>query len=748
MLSTNLEISLRRALFIANEYNHEYATLEHLLFALSEDPDASSAIKSCGVDIEKLQKRVNNFIENELSQLSLEMSGSAKPTAGFQRVIHKAAVNVHASGKHTITGAHILSEIVNEKESHAAYFLYEQDISNLDIMDYISHGIPSSPDIAEDEIHDEDENTNAKTEALSKYCINLNEKAEKGNIDVLIGRNKEIERIIEILSRRTKNNPLFVGEAGVGKTAVVEGLAYKIVNDDVPEVIKDTIIYSLDMGVLLAGTRYRGDFEERLKSVVHEIESSPSAILFIDEIHTIIGAGSTNNGSLDASNLLKPALARGEIRCIGSTTYSEYKSSFEKDRALDRRFQKIDIIEPTVQETIKILKGLKPYYEEYHNVVYSDEAIEKTAELSHRFINDKFLPDKAIDVIDEAGAHEAVKDKENTNIEVEDIESIIAKMAKIPPASISKDDSFLLKNLDKNLKNVVFGQDCAVDKLCDSIKMSRAGLKNDKKPVGCYLFTGPTGVGKTELTTNIAKELTIELLRFDMSEYSEKHSVARLIGSPPGYVGYEQGGLLTDAVVKTPYCVVLLDEIEKAHPDIYNILLQVMDYGKLTDNTGKKVNFSNVILIMTSNAGAEELDKTPIGFSRDKPSLANDIPEAVNKLFSPEFRNRLDAIIPFSSIDKKLMSKITLKAIEELKAQLADKYIRIEFTKDAQNYLSEKGYNPKFGARPLARAIDNEIKKPLANEILFGKLKKGGHIKIDHSKKEGLVFDIHKELVS
>jgi len=747
MLSVNLEISLRRALTKAQEFHHEYATLEHLLLALSEDPDASIVLKSCGADLESLRERINSFLENELSALIIENAAESKPTTGFQRAVHRAAINAHASGKSEVTGAHVLTEIYSEQESHASYFLQEEGVSCLDVMNYISHGIkayeepheiyPPSP---EESIEIESNERPAEiNEALKNYCVNLNKRAAEGKIDILIGREQEIERTIEILSRRTKNNPLFVGPPGVGKTAIAEGLAYRIVNNKVPDVLKKAIIYSLDMGALLAGTRYRGDFEERLKSVIKGIEKHPHAVLFIDEIHTIIGAGSTGGGALDAGNLLKPSLARGSLRCMGSTTHKEYKATFEKERALARRFQQVNIEEPSVEDTIKILKGLKPYYEEHHNITYTEDAIIAAAELSQRYIFEKKLPDKAIDVLDEAGAHQVLlpKSKRKKKINVKDIEEIVSKIAKVPTRTISSDDTFMLKNIESNLKKLVYGQNNAIESVCNSIKLSRAGLRKEGKPVGCYLFTGPTGVGKTELANQLSSEMTMNMLRFDMSEYTEQHSIARLIGSPPGYVGFEQGGLLTDSVAKTPYTILLLDEIEKAHPDIYNILLQVMDYGKLTDNNGKTVDFSNVILIMTSNAGAFEMTKETVGFGfGDTESSKPDSSEAVKKIFTPEFRNRLDAVVEFAPLNPELMDKVVDKFINQLQAQLADRGVKIEVDGKARKYLAEHGYEKLYGARPLERLIEQKIKKPLADEILFGKLKRGGKTKVTCPKGE------------
>lgn len=744
MISKNLENTLRRALTVATGLKHEYATLEHLLLALTEDPDASAALTGCNADVEQLRVTLINFLKNDLSALVVEKLINAKPTAGFQRVVHRAAVNVHSAGKNEVTGAHVLIEIYSEQDSHAVYFLQDQDINCLDVVNYISHGISPYKETTPTYKNDFKNEIEASLEsdvkekkpvdiadALKQYCTNLNKKAEEGKTDILVGREPEIERAIEILSRRTKNNPLLVGDAGVGKTAIVEGLAWRIVKGKVPDVLRKAIIFSLDMGALLAGTRYRGDFEERLKAVVKGIEKLPNAVLFIDEIHTIVGAGATSGGSMDASNLLKPMLARGNLRCFGSTTYKEYRNHFEKDRALDRRFQKIEVEEPSVEDAIKILMGLKPYYEEYHGVNYTKGAIVSAVELSARYIHDKKLPDKAIDVLDEAGAHQklSTKAKKSKSITTKDIERIVAKIAKIPSRSLSSDDSFMLSSLESNLKKLVYGQDNAIVALCNSIKLSRAGLRKAGRPIGCYLFTGPTGVGKTELAVQLSKEMALNFLRFDMSEYAEQHSIARLIGSPPGYVGFEQGGLMTEAVNKTPHTVLLLDEIEKAHPDIYNMLLQVMDYGKLTDNNGKTVDFANVILIMTSNVGAEEMSKNTIGFGRDD-GESKDSSAALKRVFTPEFRNRLDATIEFSALNPELMSKIVDKFIDQLKEQLADRGVHIEIDAKSRKWLAEKGYDRKFGARPLDRLIEDKLKKPLADEILFGKLRKGGNASV------------------
>jgi ATP-dependent Clp protease ATP-binding subunit ClpA len=744
MLSKNLEMSLHRALAIAKEYHHEYATLEHLLLALSEDPDACAVIRGCGASLIELRHALCEFIEGELLELVVDdRAVEAKPTAGFQRVIHRAAIHVQSAGKSEVTGANVLVALFSERDSHAVYFLQEQDITRMDVVNYISHGVvkytdhsprPLMPgqEMREEDLFVEEKPSVSKAgaDALTNYCVNLNKRAEEGKTDILVGREDEIERTIQVLCRRTKNNPLYVGEAGVGKTAIAEGLALRITRGDVPDVLKKAVIFSLDMGLLMAGTRYRGDFEERMKAVIKEIEKLPGAILFIDEIHTIIGAGATNGGALDACNLLKPALARGSFRCIGSTTYSEYRTSFERDRALARRFQKIDIKEPSIEDTVKILRGLKPYYESHHGVRYTTAAIRSAVELSARYITDRKLPDKAIDVLDEAGAAQIMlpEHRRRSTIGVKEIEEVVAKIARMPAKSVSMDDAKVLKDLEKNLKLTVFGQDNAVENLASAIKLSRAGLRDHQKPIGSYLFTGPTGVGKTEVARQLASQMGMELIRFDMSEYMEKHAVSRLVGAPPGYVGYEQGGQLTEAISKTPYAVLLLDEIEKAHPDIYNILLQVMDYGKLTDNDGKAVSFHNVVLIMTSNAGAQEMSKAPIGFGRE--AREGEDTDAVNRLFTPEFRNRLDAIISFGYLTTEVVQHVVDKFIFELESQLADRHITITLDDDARHWLGDKGYDKMNGARPLARLIREEIKKPLADHVLFGTLSKGGTVTV------------------
>ncbi len=749
--SKHLEETLRRALSEAKKRNHEYVTLEHLLFALTEDRDAVAVMKASGVDIDLLKQDLTSYMDEVLADMVTTDDGAeATPTSSFQRVVQRAVLHVQSSGREETTGANMLVAIFSERESFAVYFLERQDMTRLDAVSFISHGIAKVPEYsegrpvrgAEDEDFEETSETPEKKQsALEKFAVNLNEKARAGKIDPLIGRDAEIERTIQILCRRSKNNPLFVGDPGVGKTAIAEGLARKIIEKDVPEVLEDAVIYSLDMGSLLAGTRYRGDFEERLKAVIKEIEDIDKAILFIDEIHTVVGAGATSGGAMDASNLLKPALAAGTLRCIGSSTYKEYRSHIEKDRALHRRFQKVDIVEPSKADTIKILEGLKPYFEAHHDVKYTPDAIKAAVELSARYIGDKKLPDKAIDVIDEVGAaQKLLKPKDRAKkIGVLDIENIVAKIARIPARSISKDESELIASLDEDLKRVVFGQDQAIEALVAAIKMSRAGLREPTKPTGSYLFSGPTGVGKTEVARQLAYHLGVELHRFDMSEYMERHSVSRLIGAPPGYVGFDQGGLLTDAVDQHPYSVVLLDEIEKAHPDVFNILLQIMDQGKLTDHQGKKVDFRNVTLIMTTNAGAAEMEKKAIGFGRDTKEGEDE--EAIKKLFAPEFRNRLDAVVAFAHLTPEIVEKVVEKFILELELQLAERNVLIRLDKDALAWVAERGYERKFGARPLARVIQEHIKKPLADELLFKKLKKGGEVVV-HIKGDKPVFEI------
>ncbi len=749
MLSRNLEQSLHRAIALAGEHRHEYSTLEHLLLALTEDSDAVAVMKACGVDIERLRRDLENYIENELTGLITGSVRDPQPTAGFQRVIQRAALSVQNSGREEVTGANILVAMFSERENHAVYFLQQQDMTRLDATNYISHGIAKVPGRSKgrpasgtDEEGQAENIVKQGDDALSAYCVDLNKKAQEGRIDPLIGRDLEVERTIQVLCRRTKNNPLYVGDPGVGKTAIAEGLARKIVNDEVPEVLKNAVIYSLDMGSLLAGTRYRGDFEERLKAVLAELKARPGSVLFIDEIHTVIGAGATSGGSMDASNLLKPVLASGELRCIGSTTYKEFRNYFEKDRALVRRFQKIDVPEPTIEDSVKILMGLKPYYEEHHNVRYTADAIKAAVDLAAKYINDRKLPDKAIDVIDEVGAAQMLvpEHKRRKTINVRDIEAIVAKIARIPPKSVSKDDTEVLRNLERDLKLMVFGQDAAISALSSAIKLSRAGLRQGDKPIGSYLLAGPTGVGKTEVTRQLAKLMGVELIRFDMSEYMERHTVSRLIGAPPGYVGFDQGGLLTDQINQHPHCVLLLDEIEKAHPDLFNILLQVMDYGKLTDHNGRQVDFRNVVLCMTTNAGAADLAKAPIGFEREM--RTDDDMEAINRMFTPEFRNRLDAVIRFGNLTPDVMHRVVDKFVAELEVQLADRQVIIDVSESARAWLAVKGYDRLYGARPLARIIQEHIKKPLAEELLFGKLAKGGVVVVKADKDaDKLSFD-------
>ncbi|MBY0335540.1 MAG: ATP-dependent Clp protease ATP-binding subunit ClpA [Acetobacteraceae bacterium] len=757
MLSRNLEQTLHRALGLANERRHEYATLEHLLLALGDDADAATVLRACGVDVDRLKRDLTEFLDKDLAGLVSERAGDPKPTAGFQRVVQRAAIHVQSSGRDEVTGANVLVALFSERESHAVYFLQLQDMTRLDAVNFISHGIAKAPGRAQSRSvqgqgPSAEENVGGNTEreekprggrnqdALSTYCVNLNKKAQQGKIDPLIGRDQEIERTIQILCRRTKNNPLYVGEPGVGKTAIAEGLAKRIIEGDVPEVLAKSTIYSLDMGSLLAGTRYRGDFEERLKAVVSELEAQPGAVLFIDEIHTVIGAGATSGGAMDASNLLKPALAQGTLRCIGSTTYKEYRNHFEKDRALVRRFQKIDVNEPTVEDAVKILTGLKANYEKHHKVKYLPEAIRGAVELSAKYIHDRKLPDKAIDVIDEVGASRMLvpEGKCKKTVTLKDVEEVVAKIARIPPKSVSADDTETLRNLERDLKAMVFGQDAAISALASAIKLARAGLRDPEKPIGNYLFSGPTGVGKTEVAKQLSKTLGIELIRFDMSEYMERHSVSRLIGAPPGYVGFDQGGLLTDSIDQHPHAVLLLDEIEKAHQDLYNILLQVMDHGKLTDHNGKTVDFRNVILIMTTNAGASDMAKPAIGFGRE--TRTGEDTEAIKRMFTPEFRNRLDAVIPFGGLTPEIVAQVVEKFVMQLEAQLADRNVTIELSSAAKEWLAEKGYDPLYGARPLARVIQEHVKKPLAEELLFGRLAKGGAVKVGF-KDGALSFD-------
>ena len=748
--STTLEQAIHAALGLANKRSHEFATLEHLLLALMDEQDAARVLRACDVDTEELREALVEFIETDLASLVTEVEGSeAVPTAAFQRVIQRAAIHVQSSGRTEVTGANVLVAIFAERESNAAYFLQDQEMTRYDAVNFIAHGVAKDPNFGEARpvsgSPEFEEETSApehvkedekKESALAKYCVDLNAKAGEGDIDPLIGRSHEVERCVQVLCRRRKNNPLLVGDPGVGKTAIAEGLARKVVSGETPQVLANTTIFSLDMGALLAGTRYRGDFEERLKAVVDELESHPDAVLFIDEIHTVIGAGATSGGAMDASNLLKPALQGGKLRTMGSTTYKEYRQHFEKDRALSRRFQKIDVNEPSVDDAVKILQGIKGYFEEHHSIKYTGDAIKSAVELSARYINDRKLPDKAIDVIDEAGAaqHLVAESKRRKTIGIKEIEAVVAKIARIPPKNVSKDDALVLKDLETSLKRVVFGQDPAIDALASAIKLARAGLREPEKPIGSYLFAGPTGVGKTEVAKQLADSLGVEMLRFDMSEYMEKHAVSRLIGAPPGYVGFDQGGQLTDGIDQHPHCVLLLDEIEKAHPDVYNVLLQVMDHGTLTDHNGRSVDFRNVILIMTSNAGAAEQAKSAIGFNRDR--REGEDTAAIERQFTPEFRNRLDAVISFAPLPKPVTMQIVEKFVLQLEAQLMDRHVSIEITEAAAEWLADKGYDEKMGARPLGRVIQEHIKKPLAEELLFGKLAKGGLVKVGVRKGE------------
>ncbi len=747
-LSPSLETALEKALTLASEREHEYATLEHLLLALTEDEHAKEVMGACKVDIETLTSELVRYIDDELTSLIVEDGeGRVQPTAAFQRVVQRAILHVESSGRDEVTGANVLVSIFSERESHAAYFLQEQDMTRYDAVNFISHGVakqpgmsrPSSPRGAEPS---EEEAVKQGHEALDAYCVNLNAKARAGKIDPLIGRDMEINRCIEVLCRRNKNNPILVGDPGVGKTAIAEGLAKKIVDGEAPEILDEAIIWSLDMGALLAGTRYRGDFEERLKSVMKELEQQDKAILFIDEIHTIIGAGATSGGAMDASNLLKPALQSGGLRCMGSTTFKEYKRPFEKDRALSRRFRKIDVVEPTVADAIKILTGLKSRFEDFHGLRYTNDAIKSAVELADRYITDRKLPDKAIDVVDEAGAAQWLlpTSKRKKTVGVRDIEAVVAKIARIPPKQVSSDDAEALRSLETDLKRVVYGQDEAIEALSASIKLARAGLREPNKPIGSYLFAGPTGVGKTEVAKQLASIMGVEMLRFDMSEYMERHTVSRLIGAPPGYVGYDEGGLLTDGVDQHPHCVLLLDEIEKAHPDLFNILLQVMDNGSLTDANGRKVDFRNVVVIMTTNAGASDAAKNAIGFGAGKKDDEQD--EAIKRLFTPEFRNRLDSIITFGGLTPEIIDRVVEKFILQLEVQLEDRNVSIEISKPARDWLAKRGFDADMGARPLARTIQEHVKKPMAEELLFGELQKGGvvHIDIDKDDDSKLAF--------
>ncbi|WP_066810490.1 ATP-dependent Clp protease ATP-binding subunit ClpA [Sphingomonas asaccharolytica] len=743
-----LETTLHKALEAASSRRHEYATLEHLLLALVDDEHASKVMASCGVDLDELKMTVAQYLDTELDALKVDKATDPSPTSGFQRVVQRAILHVQSSGRDEVTGANVLVALFSERESYAVYFLQQQDMSRLDAVSFISHGVgkggtpveASTPKGAEEEKSTKSDKGKNES-ALKQFTVDLNEKAKNGKVDPLIGRMAEVDRTVQILCRRSKNNPLYVGDPGVGKTAIAEGLARKIVEGDVPDVLKPAVIYSLDMGALLAGTRYRGDFEERLKQVVTELEKMPDAILFIDEIHTVIGAGATSGGAMDASNLLKPALSGGTIRCIGSTTYKEFRNHFEKDRALLRRFQKIDVNEPTIEDTVKILAGLRSAFEEHHQVKYTPDAIKAAVELSARYINDRKLPDKAIDVIDEVGAMQMLvpPSRRKKTITTREIEAVIATMARIPPKSVSKDDTLALATLDTDLKRVVFGQNDAIEKLSSAIKLSRAGLRDPEKPIGNYLFTGPTGVGKTEVARQLASIMGIPLQRFDMSEYMERHSVSRLIGAPPGYVGFDQGGLLTDAVDQQPHCVLLLDEIEKAHPDLFNILLQVMDNGRLTDQHGKSVDFRNVILIMTTNAGASDMARETLGFGNL--TREGEDEQAVQKMFTPEFRNRLDAIVPFSYLPTEVVARVVEKFILQLELQLADRNVHISLDDESKKWLTTKGYDKLYGARPMGRLIQEKIKQPLAEELLFGKLVHGGEVVVK-LKDNALSFEI------
>ena len=736
MLSKELEASLNVAFNEARNKRHEYITVEHLLLALLDNSSANSVLKACGADLLRLKGELSLYLDENTPVFHEDQIGEVQPTLGFQRVLQRAVFHVQSSGKKEVTGANVLVAIYGEQESQAIYLLHQQDVNRLDIVNYVSHGIskisddegPADIDPSVDDMGD------TENQPLDKYAVNLNVKAMQNKIDPLIGRDAEVERMVQILCRRRKNNPLLVGEAGVGKTAIAEGLAKKVVDDEVPEILNGSTIYSLDLGALVAGTKYRGDFEKRLKGVLKQLADDPGAILFIDEIHTIIGAGSASGGVMDASNLIKPMLASGELKCIGSTTYQEFRGIFEKDRALTRRFQKIDVEEPSITDTVEILRGLKPHYEEHHNVKYSLNALKSAVELSSRYMMDRFLPDKAIDVIDEAGAHRNMnnKDGKSKNINVNDIENIIAKLARIPAKTVSSSDTTVLKNLKRNLKLVVFGQDEAIDSMSDAIKMSRSGLGNPDKPVGSFLFAGPTGVGKTEVTKQLSKVMGIEFIRFDMSEYMERHTVSRLIGAPPGYVGFDQGGLLTDSVNKHPHCVLLLDEIEKAHPDVFNLLLQVMDHGTLTDTNGRKADFRNVVLIMTTNAGAQMISRRSMGFTEQ--NNETDGMEELKRMFTPEFRNRLDGIIQFKPLDERTITNVVDKFIIELEHQLEQKKVTMHVDNSARHWLAVKGYDPKMGARPMARVIQEHLKRVLADELLFGRLAKGGEVKVSLNK--------------
>ncbi len=754
MIAQELEVSLHMAFVEARQARHEFITVEHLLLALLDNPSAAEVLRACACNIEDLRKSLQNFIADNTPTLPPSSEADTQPTLGFQRVIQRAIMHVQSTsnGKKEVTGANVLVAIFGEKDSHAVYYLHQQGVTRLDVVNFISHGITKSPQGEEkakakegEKEEEQAEGREAQASPLEQYTVNLNQMAKDGKIDPLIGREPEVERVIQVLCRRRKNNPLLVGEAGVGKTAIAEGLAWRVVKGDVPEILEQSSVYSLDMGALLAGTKYRGDFEQRLKAVLKQLKSNPNAILFIDEIHTLIGAGSASGGTLDASNLLKPALASGQLKCIGATTYNEYRGIFEKDHALSRRFQKIDVNEPTVQQTIEILKGLKSRFEEHHGVRYSSSAIQAAAELSARFINDRHLPDKAIDVIDEAGAAQRILpvSRRKKTIGKNEVEDIIAKIARIPPQTVSSDDRTQLKNLERNLKNVVFGQDPAIEALSAAIKMARSGLGKPDKPIGAFLFSGPTGVGKTEVAKQLAFTMGIELIRFDMSEYMERHAVSRLIGAPPGYVGFDQGGLLTEAISKKPHAVLLMDEIEKAHPDIFNILLQVMDHGTLTDNNGRKADFRNVIIVMTTNAGAEMLQRRSIGFTNARE--AGDEMADIKRMFTPEFRNRLDAIISFRALDEEIILRVVDKFLMQLEDQLHEKKVDIRFSDALRKHLAKKGFDPVMGARPMARLIQDTIRKALADELLFGRLVGGGKVSVDVDDEGQVVLEFPGE---
>jgi ATP-dependent Clp protease ATP-binding subunit ClpA len=739
MIAQELEVSLHMAFVEARQQRHEFITVEHLLLALLDNPSAAEVLRACSANVDDLRKALANFIKDNTPQVAGADDVDTQPTLGFQRVIQRAIMHVQSTGngKKEVTGANVLVAIFGEKDSHAVYYLHQQGVTRLDVVNFIAHGIkksdPVEPAKAGESAAENEEGgeKNEKASPLEQFTVNLNQLAKDGKIDPLIGRHYEVERVIQILCRRRKNNPLLVGEAGVGKTAIAEGLAWRITQKDVPEILAEAQVYSLDMGALLAGTKYRGDFEQRLKGVLKSLKDKPNGILFIDEIHTLIGAGAASGGTLDASNLLKPALGSGQLKCIGATTFTEYRGIFEKDAALSRRFQKVDVVEPTVQETVEILKGLKSRFEEHHSVKYAVGALQAAAELSAKYINDRHLPDKAIDVIDEAGAAQRIlpASKRKKTITKTEVEEIVAKIARIPAANVSNDDRGKLKTLERNLKSVVFGQDKALDVLASSVKMARSGLGKDDKPIGCFLFSGPTGVGKTEAAKQLAYIMGIELLRFDMSEYMERHAVSRLIGAPPGYVGFDQGGLLTEAITKTPHAVLLLDEIEKAHPDIFNVLLQVMDHGTLTDNNGRKADFRNVIIIMTTNAGAETMNKATIGFTN--PREAGDEMADIKRLFTPEFRNRLDAVVSFKALDETVILRVVDKFLLQLETQLAEKKVEVTFTDTLRKYLAKKGFDPLMGARPMQRLIQDTIRRALADELLFGRLVDGGRLTVD-----------------